>query len=241
MNETQDVITLVDFDVFLESNNLSSESFYAKSHKSGRSANSHKYMKYKDGIIVRQKSHSANVNPTVSTLSQEVSKPKNTDNIPVCFRNFPPEHKSHANSSSQNNQMTPLTNTFQHPKSHQPDYSTDYSYNYYIMKNNDTSSNTFTDESILTNSVITQKKVVNSVLQNYESKKLMSSSKYFTLKDEDPETIRKKLTMNQKEDFGQIGSQEQHLPRGKKVPVSLTSGSNISLKKMSPFWFNQAK
>jgi hypothetical protein len=277
LNETQDVITLVDFDVFLESNNQSSESFYLKSARLQNNRQSQKYMKYRNGIIVRNKTCSSNSelfsnyenklssktrhqnhsvnNPKTLPSFHNFSPSNNTQqNVPSMpsFPQKPPSRRSQKNLNKKNENSNSAL-----PKSHKTDFSTDYSYSFYKIKNSKSENNmdNITDESIFTNSVITQKKVINSVLQSYKPRVQINSNKYFTLKDEDPETIRKKLRLNPNQEqnledrqalsMNYQGSKKEfkvglnESKRQMPAPVTLTSNSHISLKKMTPFWLQQ--
>ena len=203
LDQENNVITIVDFDVFLEKNNLSSESFYSKTDTSSSFLNSqkNKYLKFQNGVLVREKT--STVNSFIGSNNNSILKLKKNDvknNVPISFKkinsnlykdnqvnNFHQKDNIYSNNQINGNSSKPVYNC---------EYSTDYSYSYYPKKKNQSESELIKNihNQNISNISASNQKVINSVFLNSVSYSDPSvNNKYFNLKDEENEKISKKI------------------------------------------------
>lgn len=148
---SQGPITVVDFDVFLESNNLSSQSFYGKSNRREEPRTKSKFLTFDEGIILREKAPSRSsfvkASPDPSLLTREPLLGQNV----FSFKNMNPKSPNPPHSNfpqikfpGKHAQAPPrkvggsheISSHLSFPRSFTGDPSTDYSYSYYAKRKN---------------------------------------------------------------------------------------------------------
>lgn len=240
--ESRDQITVVDFDVFLESNNCSSHSFYSRASGRDFLRKQSKFLRFKEGVILREQAPSVSsfVRPSPDPSMQHCAIPRG-QNV-ISFKNvdtqsqikqYPaPEQRKAPRSHLQGppRKMGTLGETSSHlsfRRSQTGDPSTDYSYSYYVKKKNQTVQDLITQirsSQISPRKGRVQKRVRNSVLLEHQRLSMMGPAKSLTLKQEENETtLRKMRTMD-------LGLDPVEAPR-----------ATFTAKTFKPFWVKKKK